>query len=101
MLLIENIVTKKGDKLGDRKIKSVTPISADRIYENILIGHDRERPRQAEKEVVLCRRAWKVVHRLYPGECDLDLPNPWSDVTMRRRVRSRKPSVTRDADYTV
>jgi len=100
MLLVENIVTKKGDKLGDRKIKSVTPISADRIYENILSGHIRERPRQAEKVVVLCRRAWKVVHRLYPGEFDRDLPNPWSGVTMRRRVRSKKTAVTRDEVYT-
>lgn len=36
MQLIESIVTKKGDKLGDRLIKSVTPISTDRIYEKIL-----------------------------------------------------------------
>jgi hypothetical protein len=38
MQLIEGIVTKKGDKLGDRQIRSVTPISADKIYEKILAG---------------------------------------------------------------
>jgi hypothetical protein len=53
MLLIENIVTKKGDKLGDRKIKSVTPISADRIYEKILSGHDRERPLVGIQRIML------------------------------------------------
>jgi hypothetical protein len=34
MQLIESIVTKKGDELGDRQIRSVTPISADKIYGN-------------------------------------------------------------------
>ncbi len=80
MQLIESIVTKKGDKLGDRKIKSVTPNSADKIYEIILTGPDGERPRQAEKAVALCRRAWRVVHRLHPGEFDRDVPNPWDGV---------------------
>jgi hypothetical protein len=63
MQLIEGIVTKKGDKLGDRQIRSVTPISADKVYEKILAGPDGERPRQAEKVVALCWRAWRVVHR--------------------------------------
>jgi len=38
MQLIENIVTKKGDKLGDRKIKSVTPLSTEKIYAKIIDG---------------------------------------------------------------
>ncbi len=85
MLLVEDVVTKKGDKIGGRRIKSITPISADEIYGIILAGPDGERPRQAEKAVTLCRRAWRVVDRLYPGEFNRDLPNPWSGVTMRRR----------------
>jgi hypothetical protein len=100
MYLVENIITKKGDRLGDRKIKSVTPISADKIYGIILAGPDGERPRQAEKAVALCRRAWRVVHRLHPGEFDRDVPNPWDGVTMQRRVKSKKPAVTRDQVYT-
>jgi len=86
MLLVENIVTKKGDKLGDRKIKAVTPISADKVYELILSAPSGRRPRQAEKGVALCRRAWRVVHRLYPSEFDRDVPNPWDGVTVHRRV---------------
>jgi hypothetical protein len=100
MLLVENIVTKKGDKIGDRKIKAITPISADKIYGIILAGPDGERPRQAEKAVTLCRRAWRVVYRLYPGEFNRDVPNPWSGVTMQRRVKGKKPAVTRDHVYT-
>ena len=49
MQLIEDIVTKKGDRLGDRQIRSMTPVSTDMIYEIILSGPDGNRPRQAEK----------------------------------------------------
>lgn len=99
MLLVEDVVTKKGDKIGDRRIKAITPISADKIYGIILDGPDGERPRQAEKAVTLCRRAWRVIHRLYPSEFNHEVPNPWSGVTMRRRVKSKKPAVTRDHVY--
>jgi len=94
MLLVEDVVTKKGDKIGDRRIKAITPISADKIYGIILAGPDGERPRQAEKAVTLCRRAWRVVHRLYPGEFSPDV------LTMQRRAKGRKPAVTRDHVYT-
>lgn len=99
MRLIESVVTKRGDKLGDRKIRSVSPISADKIYEKILLGPDGERPRQAEKVVALCRRAWRVVHRLYPAEFNGDVPNPWDGVTMKRRTKAKKPAVTREDVY--
>jgi hypothetical protein len=99
MQLIESIVTKKGDKLGDRLIRSVTPISTDKIYEKILVAPDGERPRQAEKAVALCRRAWRVVHRLYPTVFNRDVPNPWDGVTIKRRVKAKKAAVTREDVY--
>jgi hypothetical protein len=73
--------------------------SADKLYEIILTGVDSERPRQAEKAVALCRRAWRVVHRLHPGEFDRDVPNPWDGVTIKRRTKARKPAVTREDVY--
>jgi hypothetical protein len=99
MLLVENFPTKKSDKLGDRKIRSVTPLSADKIYKLILIGPNGEPPRQAEKAVTLCRRAWNVVRRLYPKEFDAAVPNPWEGVTMQRRVKGKKAAVTREDVY--
>jgi hypothetical protein len=99
MQTVENIATKKGDKIGDRKIRAITPLSADKIYGIILSGPRGERPRQAEKAVALCRRAWRVVHRLHPGEFDRDIPNPWNGVTLQRRVKGKKPAVTRDHVY--
>ena len=99
MLMIENISTKKGDKIGDRKVRAISPISADKIYAIILAGPDGQRPRQAEKAVALCRRSWRVVHRLHPGEFNRDVPNPWDGVTMQRRIKGKKQAVTREQVY--
>src|SRR5262249_10683115 len=99
MQLIENIVTKRGDKLGDRKIKSVTALSTEKIYSKIIDGPKGERLRQGEKAVALCRRAWRVVHRLHPREFNRDIPNPWDGLTLKRRVKKKKLAVTREQVY--
>jgi hypothetical protein len=99
MLLTTNMVTKKGDRVGDRMIKAITPVSADKIYERIVAGPHGWRPRQGEKLVGLCARAWKVVHRLYPDVFDRDVPNPWRGVTKDRRTKATKPAVTREQVY--
>ena len=101
MLLVADIVTRKGDRIGQRKIKSITPVSADKIYEIIIAGPRGERLRQGEKIVVLCRKAWWVVHRLYPNEFDKAVPNPWKGVTLKRRVKKTKAAVTREQVYTL
>lgn len=96
MLLVSDMVTKKGDRIGDRKIKAISPRSADKIHELILQGPRGERPRQAEKAVALCRRAWRVVHRLYPDQFDRAIPNPWDGVTKGPRTKKVKSAVTRE-----
>jgi hypothetical protein len=100
MLLVTDLLTRKGDRVGDRKIKAITSISADKIYELIIAGPRGPRPRQGEKVVGLCARAWSVVHRLYPRAFDRDIPNPWRGVTKNRRVKAIKPAATRDQVYT-
>jgi hypothetical protein len=99
MLLVSDLVTKKGDRLGQRKIRSITPVSADKIYEIIIAGPRGERLRQGEKAVALCRRVWRVVHRLHPNEFDKLVPNPWDGVTRKRRVKKKKAAVTREQVY--
>ena len=81
------------------KSEPLSPVSADKIYEMILQGPDGERPRQGEKAVALCRRAWRVVHRLYPGQFDRAVPNPWDGVTKRPRTKKVKAAVTREHVY--
>jgi len=100
MLLITDIVTRKGDRIGDRTIKAIRPVSADKIYDIICKGPYGPRPRQGEKAVALCRRAWRVVHRLHPGLFDREVPNPWEGVTKQRRRKARKSAVTREQVYT-
>jgi hypothetical protein len=90
MMLVANVVTKQGDKIGDRHIRSINPRAADKIYERIIDGPKGKRLRQDEKVIPLCRHAWKVVHRLYPEQFDRDVPNPWTGVTNKRRTMKTK-----------
>lgn len=99
MQLLIDMVTKKGDRIGDRPVRSITPVSADKIYEKVIQGPHGERLRQGEKLVVLCRRAWTVVRRLCPDQFNRDVPNPWQGVTMKQRVKKTKPAVTREDVY--
>jgi hypothetical protein len=100
MRLITDIVTKKGDRIGERRIRAITPVSADKIYDIICDGPRGPRPRQGEKALALCRRAWRVVHRLHPNQFDRDVPNPWDGVTKRRRTKGAKSAATREQIYT-
>ncbi len=92
-------LTKRGDRVGGRPIKSVTPLSADKLYDTFVKGGKGNRLRTAEKLVVLCRKAWRVVHRLHPVEFPQDIPNPWLGVTMATRVKLVKHAVTREQVY--
>jgi integrase len=100
MHLICEMQTTKSDVVGDRMIMGITPRAADKIYERAIDGPKGLRLRQGEKLVGLCRKAWRVVHRLYPREFPRDVPNPWPGVTLRRRAKQKKPAVTRDQVYT-
>lgn len=99
MLMVADTLTKNGDRIGSRLIQSITPRGADKIYEKIIIGAKGKRLRQGEKAVALCRKAWNVVRRLYPDEFDRTTPNPWEGVTRERRVKKKKPAVTREQVY--
>jgi hypothetical protein len=99
MLLVANIITKKGDRIGDRNIKAITPVAADKLYDIIIKGKSGERLRQGEKAVKLCSKAWRVVHRLHPEEFDKRIADPWAGVAMKRRVKKVKSAATREQVY--
>ena len=42
--------------------------------------------------MLLCRKAWRIVHRLYQED-------PWPGVTMKARVKLTKPAATREQVY--
>jgi hypothetical protein len=99
MLLVCNVTTKKGDKVGHRSIRSITPRAADKIYSIVINGPRGPRLRQGEKVISVCRHAWRVVHRLYPDLFDKAVPNPWEGVTKKRRTLATKPAATREQVY--
>jgi hypothetical protein len=99
MAEIGNVLTKSEHRIGSHPVKSIMPRGADKIYDRLTMGVKGQRLRTAEKIVMLCRKAWRVVHRLYPHEFDRDVPNPWVGVTMKNRVKFTKPAVTREQVY--
>jgi hypothetical protein len=99
MHIVLDLPTKRGDYVGQRPVKSITPLAADKIYEQVCIGPQGPRPRQGEKVLALCRAAWRVVHRLHPDCFNRDVPNPWEGVTKQRRTMKTKPAVTREQVY--
>jgi integrase len=99
MLMVADMLTTKGERVGNQSVRSVSPAAADKIYDRLCRGPHGPRLRQAEKVVVICRAAWRVVHRLRPDAFDRDLPNPWVGVTKKRRTKLIKPAVTREEVY--
>jgi hypothetical protein len=99
MLMVSDMVTKAGARVGDRPVKSITPAAADKIYERLCQGPRGERLRQAEKVVAICRGAWRVVRRLSPDAFDRAVPNPWEGVTKKRRTKATKSAATREQVY--
>ncbi len=99
MQMVAGIVTKRGDTIGARDIRAITPAGADKLYQAIIPGKNGDRLRQAEKAVKLCSKAWRVVHRLHPEFFDASVPDPWAGVALKRRVKKTKAAVTREQVY--
>jgi hypothetical protein len=99
MALVSAVVTKRGDTIGTRSIRAITPRAADKIYARVIDGPRGQRLRQGEKVLSVCRHAWRVVHRLYPELFDKATPNPWVGVTKKRRILATKAAATRDQVY--
>lgn len=99
MLLVADVITKTGDRLGGRGVRSITPRAADNIYDRVIQGETGLRLRQGEKAIAICAKAWNVVRRLYPDEFDKKVPNPWDGVTIKTRTKKKKPAVTREQVY--
>jgi integrase len=103
MHLVADTLTNKGERVGSRMVKAISPQGADKIYERIIGLMDGEgeptRLRQGEKAVKLCSKAWRVVRRLYPAEFDKTNPDPWAGVTLKRRIKKTKAAVTREQVY--
>lgn len=100
-----NVITKSGDCVGGRLVRTISPRAADKLYDKFItakgkkLAAGQQRLRTGEKLIGLCRKAWRVVHRLYPEEFPADVPNPWEGVTVKKRAKAKKSAVTRDEAY--
>ena len=95
MLLITDMVTKKGDRVGDRRIKSDHSRLRRQNLRTIIAGSARAATASGRKGCWhYVARAWSVVHRLYPTQFDQAVPNPWRGVTKNRRTKAVKPAAT-------
>ena len=99
MQIVLDLPTKRGDRVGQRPVKSISPLAADKIYDQVCVGPNGPRPRQGEKVVALCRAASRVVRRLHPDCFDGSVPNPWDGVTRHRRTMKTKLAATRERVY--
>jgi hypothetical protein len=99
LLMVADMLTKRGDRIGDRPAKSISPEAADKIYERLCEGPRGQRLRQAEKVVAICRTAWRVVRRSCPDAFNRDVPNPWEGLTKKRRTKQARPAATREQVY--
>jgi hypothetical protein len=82
--------------VNDLLVRSIDPAAVDKLY-NMFIDGDKFR--RGEKAVIICRRAWKVVRRLFPAEFRADVPNPWEGLTMVTRTQATKAATDRDSVY--
>ena len=57
-----DIKTKKGDRVGNRLVRTITPLGADKLYDKFIAGAKGERLRTGEKMTILCRKpgAWYI-----------------------------------------
>jgi hypothetical protein len=49
MLMVCDVVTKRGDRIGSHSVRSITPRAADKLYDRLIHGKRGLRLRQGEK----------------------------------------------------
>ena len=94
---IEDIQTLRGTTIACLPLNTITTRAVDKIYEKLQTGpRKNNRTRQANHAIDIARRAWSVVHRLYPNVVPDN--NPWVGVE-RVGKKVEKVAATRPEAY--
>ena len=91
-----DVKLKNGDRAGALPLKAISARFVDKLYEKILAGGRGNRVRTANACVTRLKRAWDVVHRLYPQV--VPTVNPFAGVERESR-NTDTAYVTRSEAY--
>src|SRR5262249_58190142 len=97
LTLVADTSTKIGTRFGALRLGQISAAAVDKLYTNHLLTNEtgRARARQAGLCIALMRRAWKVVHRLYPKV--VPVQNPWVGVELDGSKQEIAPATREQA----
>jgi hypothetical protein len=98
LLMMADLPTKDGRRVGQLTVRSITGAAVDKIYDSIIKGGRGNRFRTANLCADIAKRAWKVVFRLHPDQFNSKNVNPWEGLT-RKGTTKAKPAVDRETCY--
>lgn len=87
--------SKEGRPLSEYRLKALTPLAADRIYQRLLEGPRGEAVRVANFSVTVIKRAWRVVKRQYGQHFPSE--NPWTDLEPRAKYQPKRAASREEA----
>jgi len=95
--LVADTPTKIGTRFGALRLGQISAAAVDKLYTKHLLRSQtgKTRARQAGLCVALMRRAWKVVHRLYPKV--VPAQNPWVGVILDGGKQEIVPATREEA----
>ena len=93
---VEDVPTSDGRTVAALAVASISARAADKIYEAVQKGPRGKRVRQANLSIDIARRAWDVVHRLYPQVVAVE--NPFRGV-LKLGGKKAKVAATRAEAY--
>jgi integrase-like protein len=97
LALVASTLTKVGTRFGALKLEQISAAAVDKLYTKHLLKNEagETRARQAALCIALMRRAWKVVHRLYPRLVPTE--NPWAGVILEGKKHEIVPATREEA----
>ena len=93
---LEDLPTKDGRRVSDLPVSVISARAVDKMYAAVQHGPRGKRVRQANLSIDIARRAWEVVHRLYPQHVGLE--NPFRGV-LKLGGKKSKIAATREEAY--
>lgn len=89
------MTSKEGRPLKEYRLKALTPLAVDRIYQRLLQGKKGTAVRVANFTVMVVKRAWSIVFRQYPEY--FPTLNPWTNLERRHKYTAKRAASREEA----